>query len=369
MLFDEFRRRKREKTNKFLESKMDENMQDLNKKVKALHKDFKKLEESTKNEVETMRAHLEKQGCKEMNVVLLLLSVLDKNLQEFSQKIETMEEDVQKWPETTKRDLQLQRHELESQGCKENEIARELKSVLDKNLQQLSQKIETLKKNAQELSKTTKCNLQLLRGFLESQEREEQSSRAQQCRMETLLEQLCQRFQSLEQAIEMRQEVPYHDLLLSRRYLENNQAHRCCLGRCREMIPFSILPPQAFAKASGTPTALLQSIHPKQFKEPGIAMLREEMIHLRVLELARGERINNIWTDSRSAFEIGPAQGAVQNRRLCEGQGFFRSVSGGEVEWITPGASDNLHANQDERTACLDSLFRRHPKEHGPQSQ
>ncbi|XP_050840051.1 uncharacterized protein LOC115484737 isoform X4 [Serinus canaria] len=222
MLFDEFRRRKREKTNKFLESKMDENMQDLNKKVKALHKDFKKLEESTKNEVETMRAHLEKQGCKEMNVVLLLLSVLDKNLQEFSQKIETMEEDVQKWPETTKRDLQLQRHELESQGCKENEIARELKSVLDKNLQQLSQKIETLKKNAQELSKTTKCNLQLLRGFLESQ---------------------------------------------------------------------------------------------------GIAMLREEMIHLRVLELARGERINNIWTDSRSAFEIGPAQGAVQNRRLCEGQG------------------------------------------------
>ncbi|XP_050840050.1 myomegalin-like isoform X3 [Serinus canaria] len=276
MLFDEFRRRKREKTNKFLESKMDENMQDLNKKVKALHKDFKKLEESTKNEVETMRAHLEKQGCKEMNVVLLLLSVLDKNLQEFSQKIETMEEDVQKWPETTKRDLQLQRHELESQGCKENEIARELKSVLDKNLQQLSQKIETLKKNAQELSKTTKCNLQLLRGFLESQEREEQSSRAQQCRMETLLEQLCQRFQSLEQAIEMRQEVPYHDLLLSRRYLENNQ---------------------------------------------GIAMLREEMIHLRVLELARGERINNIWTDSRSAFEIGPAQGAVQNRRLCEGQG------------------------------------------------
>ncbi|XP_064257173.1 uncharacterized protein LOC135287876 isoform X4 [Passer domesticus] len=260
MIYDEFRRRRREKTNKVLESMIIEAFQDLNNKIKALHEDFKKLEESTKHEVQILRAELEKNPeNKEMAFVWTLESMLKKNLQQLSQRIQTLEEDVQEWPETTKHELQLCRGYPENRGKKE-----------------------------------------------------EESSRALQCRMETLLQQLSQRFQTLEQALQLRQAFPYHEFQLFRAYLENNQ---------------------------------------------GIAMQQEEIIHLRVLELARGER-TNIWTDSRCAFGIGPAQGAVWNRRLREARGFFRSVSGGEVEWITPGASDNLHANQDQRTACLNPLFR-----------
>ncbi|XP_039561698.1 uncharacterized protein LOC120500629 isoform X1 [Passer montanus] len=260
MIYDEFRRRRREKTNKVLESVIIEAFQDLNNKIKALHEDFKKLEESTKHEVQILRAELEKN------------------------------------PEN-----------------KEEEIARELVSMLNKKLRQLSQRIQTLEEKIKEWPETTKNELQLCRVYVEKNQgkKEEESSRALQCRMETLLQQLSQRFQTLEQALQLRQAFPYHEFQLFRAYLENNQ---------------------------------------------GIAMQQEEIIHLRVLELARGER-TNIWTDSRCAFGIGPAQGAVWNR-LREARGFFRSVSGGEVEWITPGASDNLHANQDQRTACLNPLFR-----------
>ncbi|XP_064257171.1 uncharacterized protein LOC135287876 isoform X2 [Passer domesticus] len=312
MIYDEFRRRRREKTNKVLESMIIEAFQDLNNKIKALHEDFKKLEESTKHEVQILRAELEKNPeNKEMAFVWTLESMLKKNLQQLSQRIQTLEEDVQEWPETTKHELQLCRGYPEN---REEEIARELVSMLNKKLRQVSQRIQTLEEKIKEWPETTKNELQLCRVYVEKNQgkKEEESSRALQCRMETLLQQLSQRFQTLEQALQLRQAFPYHEFQLFRAYLENNQ---------------------------------------------GIAMQQEEIIHLRVLELARGER-TNIWTDSRCAFGIGPAQGAVWNRRLREARGFFRSVSGGEVEWITPGASDNLHANQDQRTACLNPLFR-----------
>ncbi|XP_039561699.1 uncharacterized protein LOC120500629 isoform X2 [Passer montanus] len=224
MIYDEFRRRRREKTNKVLESVIIEAFQDLNNKIKALHEDFKKLEESTKHEVQILRAELEKN------------------------------------PEN-----------------KEEEIARELVSMLNKKLRQLSQRIQTLEEKIKEWPETTKNELQLCRVYVEKNQgkKEEESSRALQCRMETLLQQLSQRFQTLEQALQLRQAFPYHEFQLFRAYLENNQ---------------------------------------------GIAMQQEEIIHLRVLELARGER-TNIWTDSRCAFGIGPAQGAVWNRlREARGQ-------------------------------------------------
>ncbi|XP_064249573.1 uncharacterized protein LOC135283070 isoform X4 [Passer domesticus] len=263
MIYNEFRRRKKEKTNKVLESMIIEAFQELNNKIKALHEDFKKLEESTKHEVQIIRAELEENpGNKEMAFVWALESMLKKNLQQLSQRLQILEEDVQEWPETTKHELQLFRGYPENRGKKEKEIKRALESLLKKKFQQFSHKIQTLEKEMQEWPETTKHELQLLRGYLEKNrgKKEEENSRALQCRMETLLQELSQRFQTLEQALQLRQAFPYHEFLLFRAYLENNQ-------------------------------------------------------------------------------------------------GFFRSVSG-EVEWITPAASDNLHANQDQRIACLDSLFR-----------
>ncbi|XP_064249574.1 uncharacterized protein LOC135283070 isoform X5 [Passer domesticus] len=278
MIYNEFRRRKKEKTNKVLESMIIEAFQELNNKIKALHEDFKKLEESTKHEVQIIRAELEENpGNKEMAFVWALESMLKKNLQQLSQRLQILEEDVQEWPETTKHELQLFRGYPENRGKKEKEIKRALESLLKKKFQQFSHKIQTLEKEMQEWPETTKHELQLLRGYLEKNrgKKEEENSRALQCRMETLLQELSQRFQTLEQALQLRQAFPYHEFLLFRAYLENNQV---------------------------------------------ITMQQEEIIHLQVLELAKEGRIN-IWTDSRCTFGTGPAQGAVWNRRLREDRG------------------------------------------------
>nr|XP_026654586.1 uncharacterized protein LOC106630081 [Zonotrichia albicollis] len=160
---------------------------------------------------------------------------------------------------------------------KEEEIARELVSMLDNKFGQLSQKFQTLEKDVQEWQETTKHEVQLLRAYLEKQgKKEEERSMALQCSIKTLLQQVSQGFQILDQTLQWRQEVPYLEFPLFQAYLENYL---------------------------------------------GIAMPREEIIHRRVLELAGGERINNTWTDSRCAVGIGPAQGDVWNRRLREARG------------------------------------------------
>ncbi|XP_037982162.1 C-type lectin domain family 4 member F-like isoform X2 [Motacilla alba alba] len=337
---------------------MNEGLQELNNKIKALHENFKKLEESTKNELQIIRAELEKnQGEKENEIARGLESVLNKHLLQLSQRIQTLEEDLQKWPETTKNELQIIRGYLENQGEKENEIARGLESVLNKHLLQLSQRIQTLEEDVQKWPETTKHELQIIRGYLENQEKKkEERSRA----LETELQQLSQRIQTLEEDLQKWPETTKHELQIIRGYLENQEKKKEERSRALETELQQLSPTiQALGQLfrQDFPYHVFLPFRAYLENNQGIAMQQEEIIHLRVPELAGGERIN-IWTDSRRAFGIGPAQGAVWNRRLREIRGFSRSVSGGEVEWITPGASENLHANQDQRTACLDSLFR-----------
>ncbi|XP_037982167.1 golgin subfamily A member 5-like isoform X6 [Motacilla alba alba] len=221
MIRKEIRKRERVKTNKALDSMMNEGLQELNNKIKALHENFKKLEESTKNELQIIRAELEKnQGEKENEIARGLESVLNKHLLQLSQRIQTLEEDLQKWPETTKNELQIIRGYLENQGEKENEIARGLESVLNKHLLQLSQRIQTLEEDVQKWPETTKHELQIIRGYLENQEKKkEERSRA----LETELQQLSQRIQTLEEDLQKWPETTKHELQIIRGYLENQE--------------------------------------------------------------------------------------------------------------------------------------------------
>ncbi|XP_074387123.1 uncharacterized protein LOC106630081 isoform X3 [Zonotrichia albicollis] len=260
-----------------VESMLKEELGPLSKKFQTLEEDVQNWQETTKREVQLLRADLEKQGKKEEESSRELVSMLDKKFGQLSQKFQTLEEDVQNWQETTKREVQIMRADLEKQGMKEEEIARELVSMLDNKFGQLSQKFQTLEKDVQEWQETTKHEVQLLRAYLEKQgKKEEERSMALQCSIKTLLQQVSQGFQILDQTLQWRQEVPYLEFPLFQAYLENYL---------------------------------------------GIAMPREEIIHRRVLELAGGERINNTWTDSRCAVGIGPAQGDVWNRRLREARG------------------------------------------------
>ncbi|XP_054374222.1 uncharacterized protein LOC118700976 [Molothrus ater] len=156
---DAIRRWNREKTNKALESKIDKASQDLDNEMKALHEDFKKLQE--------IRAELEKIPDEE--IAMELKSKLKKTARELSRRIQTLQEDVKKWRETIKDELCVCRAELEKiPGNKEEDIARVLESMLNKNHRLLSQRIQTLEADVEEWSEGTWDELQLRRPELEN---------------------------------------------------------------------------------------------------------------------------------------------------------------------------------------------------------
>ncbi|XP_056371381.1 leucine zipper protein 1-like isoform X1 [Oenanthe melanoleuca] len=166
---NEYNRREREKTTKDLESKMSKDFQDLKNKMEALLKDFKELEGSTQNDVQLLRQKVEKiQGKKEKERARVLESRLRKNVRQLSQRIQSLEEDVENWPMTIKYKLQVRREELEKiQGMNVENIALALENMLQKNKRQLSQKIQAIEEDINECLDTMKYELQVFKEELE----------------------------------------------------------------------------------------------------------------------------------------------------------------------------------------------------------
>lgn len=161
---------------KDLESKMGKSLPDLKNKMEALKEDFKKLQEYIEYEVPLMRAELtNNQGMKEEGDIAWALELrLKKMVRQLSRSIQTLEEDVQEWPEATKYELLLLSAKLEkSPGMKEGDVAWAQEFWLKKMVRQLSQRIETVEEDVQECAEATKYELQLLRVKLEKSLRKE----------------------------------------------------------------------------------------------------------------------------------------------------------------------------------------------------
>ncbi|XP_058716153.1 FYVE and coiled-coil domain-containing protein 1-like isoform X2 [Poecile atricapillus] len=164
MLINKFRERKKEKTRKLLECKINEAFQELKGKMKALQEYLQKLQECRQKEHQLLRAYLEENQGKEGNLARVLLSRMENGVQTLSQRIQTLQNDVQEWPETTKYELELLRADLEmNQGKKEEEISRALVSRMTWKFQQLFQRIGSLEKDLQKLLKSSQHEFQLLR--------------------------------------------------------------------------------------------------------------------------------------------------------------------------------------------------------------
>ncbi|XP_039428592.1 uncharacterized protein LOC120412275 [Corvus cornix cornix] len=108
------REREREKTTKLLDSKLNENFLYLRKQMEPLKRVFKKLQEFKPSDLERLRADLEKiPGKKKEEIARALESRLQKKLKNLCRKTEDLEEYVHKWPESTKLDLERLRADLE----------------------------------------------------------------------------------------------------------------------------------------------------------------------------------------------------------------------------------------------------------------
>ncbi|XP_041881725.1 uncharacterized protein LOC121663488 isoform X5 [Corvus kubaryi] len=160
------REREREKTTKLLDSKLNENFLYLMKQMEPLKRVFKKLHKFKLCDLQVFRADLEKiQEKKEEEIARALESRLMKKFHHLSQSIQTLQEDVHEWLESTKLDLQVLRADLEKiHGNKEEEIARALESWMEKVFQHLSQIIQTPEEALEEIQ-TPEEALRKRKGF------------------------------------------------------------------------------------------------------------------------------------------------------------------------------------------------------------
>ncbi|XP_031950652.1 myosin-4-like isoform X2 [Corvus moneduloides] len=200
------REREREKTTKLLDSKLNENFLYLRKQMEPLKRVFKKLQEFKPSDLELLRADLEKiPGKKKEEIARALESRLQKKLKNLCRKTEDLEEYVHKWPESTKLDLERLRADLEKiPGKEEEEIARALESRLQKKLKNLCRKIEDLEDYVHKWPESTKLDLQLLSADLEKihGNKEEEIARALESWMEKVFQHLSQIIQTPEEALE-----------------------------------------------------------------------------------------------------------------------------------------------------------------------
>ncbi|KAM4751511.1 uncharacterized protein ACIQIH_002371 isoform 1-T1 [Cyanocitta cristata] len=200
------RARKREKTTKVLDSKLNENFLYLMKQMEPLNRVFKKLQKFKLCDLQLLRAELEKiPGKEKEEIARALESRLQKNLRNLCQSIKTLKENVDEWPESTKLNLECLRADLEKiKGKKEKEIAEALESRLMKEFHHLSQSIQTLEENVHEWLESTKLDLQLLIADLEKipGNKEEEIARDLESWMKKVFQHLSQIIQAPEEALE-----------------------------------------------------------------------------------------------------------------------------------------------------------------------
>ncbi|XP_064256842.1 uncharacterized protein LOC135287413 [Passer domesticus] len=208
-IFNRIRRRKSEKT---LESKIDEAFQDLSNKMKALHENFKNLESKEREEI---REELEMiPENEEEEIARTLEAKLNMRFRELSRKIRTLQEDLEEWPEAIKDEVQLFRAELKKNSeNEEEEIARTLEAKLNTRFRELSRKIRTLEADVEEWPEAIKDEVQLFRAELKknSGNKEEEIAKA----LEAVLKKtLCQLFQGIQSGEDVNIAI-YHETLLA----------------------------------------------------------------------------------------------------------------------------------------------------------
>lgn len=192
----------RERTTQYLKYKMDTDIQNLNEQIEALLEDFKNLEEPTQEEVQRLKDELEMNPgmTREKKSLRALESRLKRKVQQFFRRIKSLEEDLEKLPNTIMLELQFRRGVLKNiKGMKEGDIALCLESVLNKNMRELSQKIETLKEDVEECLAAIMYELQILRDELDEKKQgnKKKSAWLLECCKETEVEQVFSQIQAM----------------------------------------------------------------------------------------------------------------------------------------------------------------------------
>ncbi|XP_032942847.1 uncharacterized protein LOC117011530 isoform X2 [Catharus ustulatus] len=212
------------------ESMLKKNNQNLSHRVETLEKNFQEGLESIKNELKDVRAELQKnQGNKEEDIAYPLESFLKKKNQELSHKVASLEKESQEGLEAINHELKDIRAELEkNQRKKEEDIVLALKSFLRKKDRQLSHRFETLEKDFLEGLETIKHELNNVRAELKKNQvyTEEDIAFALERRLNEKIRDLSLKTQTLEEDIKDCLEWMNHKLKVLKADLKKKKGNK-----------------------------------------------------------------------------------------------------------------------------------------------
>ncbi|XP_032530306.1 uncharacterized protein LOC116779902 isoform X9 [Chiroxiphia lanceolata] len=168
-------------------SGMEETLQQLCKEMKAMREDFQKGQESKKG--------------REAEATKPQESLMKEDFKELIQQVKAMREDLQKGQESRKTE---KRNTPEAQG-----------SGMEETLLQFCKQMKTMCEDLQKGQESTKGDIQLLKDLNKELVRNmKKMAKAQESKMDKKFQQLCQRIQTLEQELYGRQGSKQHSLQL-----------------------------------------------------------------------------------------------------------------------------------------------------------
>ncbi|XP_053816619.1 E3 ubiquitin-protein ligase TRIM39-like isoform X1 [Vidua chalybeata] len=204
------------------------NHQHLYQKIQTLQEAFQNEQESTQRDIQLLRTDLENElGLTiEANTTNTLESMWKKDLHEVSQQVQTLQKAFQNTHVYTQRDLQVIRTDLKDELGKtlEANVRGSIAYMWQKDLLQLSQQIQTLKQTFQNMKVAIQCDLQMIRTDLEN--KLGGTVEAKTCTLESRLEkdhhETSQQIQTLQENFQNTYETTQHDLQMIRTDLEHD---------------------------------------------------------------------------------------------------------------------------------------------------
>uniref|UniRef100_A0A8C3EAE5 Uncharacterized protein n=1 Tax=Corvus moneduloides TaxID=1196302 RepID=A0A8C3EAE5_CORMO len=213
-------------TTNALESMWKKDLHEVSQQVQTLQKAFQNTQVYTQRDLQMIRTDLKDELGKtvEANVTGTIAYIWQKDLLQLSQQIQTLKKTFQNMKVSTQRDLQMIRTDLENKlGRTVEANTRTTESMWQKDLLQLSQQMQTLQGAFQNMQASSQLGLQIavadLKNKLERTVKENTPRVLESLRLKDL-QQLSQEIQALGKDMQTTLGSPEYDLQLLRTYLE-----------------------------------------------------------------------------------------------------------------------------------------------------
>nr|XP_041575777.1 E3 ubiquitin-protein ligase TRIM39 isoform X10 [Taeniopygia guttata] len=190
-----------------LESRLEKDHHEISKQIQILQENFLNTYETTQRDLQMIRIHLEHElGRTVEENTRTMESMWKKDLLQLSQQMQTLQEAFQNMEGSTQRDLETIRTDMKNELERTvEENTRTMESMWKKDLLQLSQQMQTLQEAFQNMEVSTQRDLQMIRADKKNElgrTVKENTSRVLESMQLMDIQQISQKIQTLEETLQ-----------------------------------------------------------------------------------------------------------------------------------------------------------------------